>query len=284
MANILRQEAGAPPRRIVQRTLGHRHGPITRLMSPGDLGERLKPFVFLDLFDMTCAPAGNMGLHPHSGIATLTWIAQGSVDYEDTSGKSGVLSQGSVEWMVAGAGIWHGGGWSGGARTCGFQLWVALPPELELGAASSTYLAADAIPQSGPVKVLLGQYGSVTSRITAPSSMSYLAVRLSAGQHWRYQPPAGHTVTWIAILEGGLRVPDSVLAGELAVFDESEGAIDFYADADADTEFVLGSAIRHPHPLALGNYSVHTSAQALQAGEQRISQIGEQLRAQGRLR
>jgi hypothetical protein len=91
-------------------------------------------------------------------------------------------------------------------------------------------------------------------------------------------------VTWISILEGGLRVPDSVLAGELAVFDESEGAIDFYADAGGETEFVLGSAIRHPHSLALGNYSVHTSAQALQAGEQRIGQIGQQLRAQGRLR
>jgi len=26
------------------------HGPITRLMSPSDFGEILKPFVFLDLF------------------------------------------------------------------------------------------------------------------------------------------------------------------------------------------------------------------------------------------
>lgn len=28
-------------RRIVQRTRGHRHGPITRLMSPNDLGQLL---------------------------------------------------------------------------------------------------------------------------------------------------------------------------------------------------------------------------------------------------
>ena len=40
------------PPRIIGRTRGRRHGPITRLMSPGDLGELLKPFVFLDLFDM----------------------------------------------------------------------------------------------------------------------------------------------------------------------------------------------------------------------------------------
>ena len=39
------------PRQIVHRTHGRRQGPITRLMSPSDLGQTLKPFVFLDLFD-----------------------------------------------------------------------------------------------------------------------------------------------------------------------------------------------------------------------------------------
>jgi hypothetical protein len=33
---------------IVQRSRGRTHGPATRLMSPSDLGEILKPFVFLD--------------------------------------------------------------------------------------------------------------------------------------------------------------------------------------------------------------------------------------------
>ena len=35
-------------RRIATRTSGQRHGPITRLVSPIDLGALLKPFVFLD--------------------------------------------------------------------------------------------------------------------------------------------------------------------------------------------------------------------------------------------
>jgi hypothetical protein len=38
-------------RAIVQRTRGRTLGPATRLMSPSELGEMLKPFVFLDLFD-----------------------------------------------------------------------------------------------------------------------------------------------------------------------------------------------------------------------------------------
>jgi len=38
-------------RKVVQSTRGLSHGPIVRLMSPSDLGEHLKPFVFLDLFE-----------------------------------------------------------------------------------------------------------------------------------------------------------------------------------------------------------------------------------------
>ena len=37
-------------RAIARRTRGQTHGPVTRLMSPADFGEILKPFVFLDLF------------------------------------------------------------------------------------------------------------------------------------------------------------------------------------------------------------------------------------------
>ena len=42
-------------RAIVLRTRGFRHGPITRLVSPSDIGELIKPFVFLDLFDISAA-------------------------------------------------------------------------------------------------------------------------------------------------------------------------------------------------------------------------------------
>jgi hypothetical protein len=37
-------------RPIVKKTSGTPRGAITRMMSPSDLGEMLKPFVFLDLF------------------------------------------------------------------------------------------------------------------------------------------------------------------------------------------------------------------------------------------
>src|SRR6266851_686466 len=113
------------PRQIVHRTFGLRHGAITRLMSPADLGHILKPFVFLDLFDTEGTALSVMRLHPHSGIATLTYMIEGSVRYEDTAGTTGVFSAGGVEWFKAGHGAWHGGGPNGSDRARGFQLWIA---------------------------------------------------------------------------------------------------------------------------------------------------------------
>src|SRR5213083_927925 len=86
-------------RRVTHRTRGHSQGPITRLVSPSDVGELIKPFVFLDYFDIEPARAPGFGLHPHSGIATLTLLLEGRLSYEETSGTNGFIEPGGVEWM-----------------------------------------------------------------------------------------------------------------------------------------------------------------------------------------
>src|SRR5580700_6309702 len=220
----LTQSRPSPPRlarAIVQRTRGRKHGPITRLMSPSDLGEILKPFVFLDLFDHEGAPF-NGPLHPHSGIATLTWVAEGAVSYIDPDNARGTLPAGGVEWMQAGRGMWHGGGLDKPGRTRGFQLWIALPPQLELGPVVSIYQAPEDVPEDGPARVLLGSYGSASSAIVSPSPITYLAVRLKAGERWRYEPPLGHTVLWSAVALGAVSVPDLLQPGDLAAFAPSD--------------------------------------------------------------
>jgi redox-sensitive bicupin YhaK (pirin superfamily) len=250
-------------------------------MSPGDLGQVLKPFVFLDLFDMDTTSFPRIGLHPHSGIATVTYLFEGSVRYEDTSGATGVLRAGGVEWFRAGSGAWHGGGPGDNGRSRRFQLWLALPPEQELGPVETVYLAPDAVARDGPARVLVGTHGTATSSLKPPASLNYLAVRLRAGEFWRYQPAVDHTVGWVALSTGRLLVPERVEAGELAIFESSADAIDFHADAD--TEFVLGSAAPHAHDLVLGQYSVHSSLAMLRAGEQQLNEIQRRLQNEGRL-
>ena len=59
-------------------------------------------------------------------------------------------------------------------------------------------------------------------------------------------------------------------------------AVEFVAQDDA--EFVIGSAVPHPHELVLGYYSVHTSPRALEIGEAHIQHIRRSLIEQGRVR
>jgi redox-sensitive bicupin YhaK (pirin superfamily) len=252
-------------------------------MSPSDFGHLLKPFVFLDLFDTQGRPNpfAGFGLHPHSGIATLTYVAEGSIRYEDTNGATGLLPAGGLEWMRAGGGVWHGGGSGEPGRTRGFQLWIALPPELELGPSESIYLSPEVIPHDGPARVILGSYGTATSAIKAPSPMNYLAVRLKAGERWSYRPPRGHTLLWTAVGMGSVLVPDELRQGELVAFRPSSTAIEFEAQSDA--EVVLGSAVPHDYDLVLGSHSVHTSTEALRKAEAQISAIQTRLIQQGRL-
>src|SRR5436853_7847974 len=106
---MLARQLQHPVREIIYRTRGQTHGPITRLVSPSDLGKLLKPFVFLDLarFDGRSAPIPmGFGWHPHSGIATVTVMVEGAVRFAETTGRGGVLTQGSIEWMRASNGVW----------------------------------------------------------------------------------------------------------------------------------------------------------------------------------
>jgi redox-sensitive bicupin YhaK (pirin superfamily) len=182
--------------------------------------------------------------------------------------------------MRAGRGVWHTGAALQQAK--GFQLWIALPAELENASSQSHYLGAGDVAEEKPVRVILGTYGRAKSAINAPKGINYLDVQLAAGERWVYQPPSDHQVAWLAVSQGTLRTPESVSAGELVVFEASNTAIAI--QAIGPSRFVLGSAAKHPHELVLGRYSVHTTPAALLASETEIQRIGTQLADAGLLR
>lgn len=265
-----------PGREIVGTTSGHRHGPVMRIVSPSDIGELIKPFVFLDYFDFTPTAAALFPMHPHSGIATVTVLLEGELKYEDTTGAQGTLAAGSVEWLRAGGGVWHDASPAGSQRFRGYQLWLALPAALENAEAHSQYLAPSEVVQEGPARVIVGTYKGVSSPVKAPLGITYLHVHLKDGAVWRYVPPKGHHVAWAHVNQGALTTANQRISAELAVFEESEEELLF--TAQVETDFVIGSAVKHPHELVLGYYSVHTNRLALAKGEAEIARIGEALK------
>jgi redox-sensitive bicupin YhaK (pirin superfamily) len=271
-------------RRIARRVAGERHGPITRLISPSALGEELKPFIFLDFFHASIEPGFGFGMHPHSGIATLTWQPGSDVRYEDTTGQNGILKAGGLEWMNAGGGAWHQGLLLGSGLVTGFQLWVPMPPGVEDGPSTGQYIPPEQVPvlaiPGGRIRVLLGEYpstaGIVANPIVSHQDMNYLVAELEGGASWVYEPPRSHNVTWAFVFEGRPTVLDQPSHQELLVF-EGDGAIDFKSTSGL-SRILMGSGRRHDYPLVLGSSSVHTTKQSLVRGQRRIEELGMSLR------
>jgi redox-sensitive bicupin YhaK (pirin superfamily) len=276
-------------RRIARRVVGERHGPITRLISPSLLGEELKPFIFLDFFNARIEPGFGFGMHPHSGIATLTWQPGSDVQYEDTTGENGILKAGGLEWMNAGGGAWHQGLLLGSGLVTGFQLWVPMPPVVEDGPSDGQYVPPEQVPvleiPGGRVRILLGEYPNtaeaVSSSIVPHQDMNYLVAELDGGASWAYQPPRSHNVAWAFVFEGRPTVLNQPSHQELLVF-EGDGAIEIKSTS-GPSGILMGSGRRHDYPLVLGSSSVHTNKQSLVRGQQRIEELGLMLRKSGRL-
>jgi redox-sensitive bicupin YhaK (pirin superfamily) len=263
-------------------------GPIVRLIDPQALGDELKPFVFLDFFDAEIEPGFGFGMHPHSGIATLTWQPGTDVAYEDTTGQKGVLKAGGLEWMNAGGGAWHQARLLGHGRATGFQLWVAMPPGVEDGEAVGQYVPPDQVPrlafEGGELLVLLGaaEAGGLraASPITSHQQMNYLVVTLAPGASWRYTPPDAHDIAWAFVFDGEASVQGQAGARELLVLG-AQGDIEIQAGR-SPARVLVGTAVQHPHELVLGASSVHTRRASLEAGHRRIQAIGERFRASAR--
>lgn len=88
------------------------------------------PFLLLDHFGSDDPNDYIKGFpwHPHRGIETVTYMIRGKVEHGDSTGNSGVINSGDVQWMTAGSGIIHQEmpkPFKG--KMMGFQLWVNLP-------------------------------------------------------------------------------------------------------------------------------------------------------------
>jgi redox-sensitive bicupin YhaK (pirin superfamily) len=113
--------------------------------------------------------------------------------------------------------------------------------------------------------------------VQAPKGFNYLLVKLKPGESWAYEPP----LAWLAVAQGGVSTNESLSAGDLAVFDPADAPISLSTAGETDAMFVLGSAVPHNYALHMGNYSVHTSAEALDRGERRIAELRRKLAEAG---
>jgi redox-sensitive bicupin YhaK (pirin superfamily) len=98
------------------------------------------PFLLLDhMGAVEYAPGEAKGApwHPHRGFETVTYMIDGAMRHTDSIGGGGLITDGSTQWMTAGAGILHNEMppqdlIAKGGLFHGVQLWVNLPRALKL--------------------------------------------------------------------------------------------------------------------------------------------------------
>ncbi len=108
--------------------------PVRRAFAGVPMAE-LDPFVHMDqMGEVEYAPGEPKGTpwHPHRGFETVTYMIDGTFQHQDSIGGGGLITNGSTQWMTAGAGILHIERppeqlIATGGLFHGIQLWVNLP-------------------------------------------------------------------------------------------------------------------------------------------------------------
>src|SRR4029077_12741958 len=85
-------------RRIALLRSGRRHGPMTRLITPWDIGELTQPFVFLCYSELAPGAKTVVGVQP--GIVVLTLVLSGVLVSEEALGNKRIVAAGGFMWTA----------------------------------------------------------------------------------------------------------------------------------------------------------------------------------------
>lgn len=195
------------------------------------------PFVFLDQFGpVQLAPGKGLDVrpHPHIGLATVSYLFEGTILHRDSLGSVVPIRPGEVNWMTAGRGITHSERSpdelrADGPRLWGLQFWVALPLALEQCPPAFAHHGADEIPrvtrEGARLSVVLGEAFGATSPVALTSPMFLVDVYLEPGATLELEVDAAERAAYV--LEGEVRANDSdapTAKEHLIVFDPAEPA------------------------------------------------------------
>jgi redox-sensitive bicupin YhaK (pirin superfamily) len=205
---------------------GRRHdlgdGFTVRRLLPALLARHVGPFVFFDhMGPADFAPGKGMDVrpHPHIGLATITWLFEGSIRHRDSLGSLADIRPGEVNWMTAGRGIVHSertppDARRDGQRLHGIQLWVALPREDAEVAPEFHHHDADALPrirrEGAQLLLIAGHAYGERSPVKVFAPMFLVEASLAAGAVLDW--PDGHAERGVYVIEGEVEW-DGVVVG-----------------------------------------------------------------------
>jgi redox-sensitive bicupin YhaK (pirin superfamily) len=214
---------------ILPRTRDLGDGFAVRRVLPAAERRMVGPFIFFDQFGPIELPAGR-GLdvrpHPHIGLATVTYLFEGSITHRDSLGFVQPIAPGDVNWMTAGRGIAHSERSDPELRKrpqplSGIQIWVALPAQHEEIAPAFAHYPAATLPlldgEGMSVRVVAGTLFGRTSPVKTLSDLFYAAATLTPAAVLSLD--ARHAERAAYLLDGTIEIGGRSFApGRLLVF------------------------------------------------------------------
>jgi len=223
--------------------------------------ERVSPFVLMDYgpgkeFAPDAHAKRGVGWHPHRGFETVTLAWEGSVAHRDNAGHAGIIGPGDVQWMTAGAGIFHEeyheeGFARRGGRMHMMQLWVNLPRAKKMAPPGYQPIAKVEIPSvslagGGHVRVIAGGYEGARGPAHTFTPITMLDAHLPQGSRWSVELPATYNAMAV-VAKGRVQAGAHVAsAGELVLFANNAPRLELVADHDAHVILLSGEPLNEP--------------------------------------
>ncbi len=233
------------------------------------------PFVFLDhMGPAMFAPGQGVDVrpHPHIGLATLTYLTEGSIRHRDSLGTLADIAPGEVNWMTAGRGIVHSERsaperLASGQTMQGIQSWMALPKAHEEDAPAFYHHSAAELPllqDTGvSVRMIVGHGYGVSSPVKTDWSMLYADAQLTAGA--ALPLPNEHAERAVYVISGTIEIAGETYgAHKLLVFRPGD-RITLRAVADGQLLLLGGEPMDGPRHL-WWNF-VHSSKDRIEAAK-----------------
>jgi redox-sensitive bicupin YhaK (pirin superfamily) len=244
---------------IVPRTRDLGDGFAVRRALPHGRRQMVGPFIFFDHFGPVQFVSGkgmDVRPHPHIGLATVTYLFDGSIMHRDSEGNIQEIQPGAMNLMTAGRGIAHSERTPDAQRTSGqmmlgLQSWIALPHNKEEIAPSFQHYGAASLPtvqdKGFRTRIIAGRSFGATSPVEMVSPWFYVEVALEAGMSVPLD--ADHEERAIYIVDGEIEIAgERYEAPQLLVFRPGD-RITVRATKPARMMFLGGDALEGPRHI-----------------------------------
>jgi quercetin 2,3-dioxygenase len=242
--------------------------------------ERMSPFFLMDYnakmeFPPSEIPRG-VGVHPHRGFETVTIAYHGRVAHHDSTGNSGIIGEGDVQWMTAASGIlhkeYHEKSYSlkGGLFQM-VQLWVNLPAKDKMSHPKYQPLLHEQMgkykldEESGMVNIIAGEYKGEKGPANTFTPINLYDVRLNNNALLDLDFPETYN-TGLLIIEGKVKVNDKEIAAtdQFVLFKNVGTAIKVEA-LESSIILVLSGEPIHEAVAQYGPFLMNTEEELQQA-------------------